>query len=192
MKDHRIAGVRRSMGYFNGFNVALIRAGGLCLWWDDSVKGEVMDSSKHFINASCGLVDSHPDIIPWICGGDFNEFLYDHEKSGGVEVQYNRPRYLEEFMCKLEIMDLGFNGPKFPWRGTQNGQFVEARLDKGLVNDSWLSLWPNTTVTNGMTLGSDHCPILVQCEQKVARRKKFRFEAFWAKDGKCKEIVRGA
>ncbi|KAM1061640.1 hypothetical protein ACFX2A_026644 [Malus domestica] len=59
MNDHRIAGVRRSMGYFNGFNVALIsRAGGLCLWWDDSVKGEVMDSSKHFINASCGLVDS--------------------------------------------------------------------------------------------------------------------------------------
>ncbi|KAM1061639.1 hypothetical protein ACFX2A_026643 [Malus domestica] len=55
-------------------------------------------------------------------------------------------------MCKLEIMDLGFNGPKFPCRGTKNGQFVE----------------------------------------KVARRKKFRFEAFWAKDGKCKEIVRGA
>lgn len=60
------------------------------------------------------------------------------------------------------------------------------------MNDSWLSLWPNTTVTNGTTLGFDHCPVLVQCEQKIARRKKlFRFEAFWAKDGECKEIVRG-
>ena len=112
MKDHRLIGVRRRMWYANGFNVAPIgRAGGLGLWWDDSVLVEVTDSSKHYINASCSLVDSltnfrftgvygtayraekedfwkgmiqnfRPDNTPWIFRGDFNEFLWDHEKSG--------------------------------------------------------------------------------------------------------------
>ena len=59
MKDHRIEGVRRRLGYANGFNVAPIgRAGGLSLWWDDSIIVEVTDSSKHFIDANCRAVNS--------------------------------------------------------------------------------------------------------------------------------------
>lgn len=48
-------------------------------------------------------------------------------------------------------MDLDFNGPKFIGRGTWNGQLVEARLDRVLVNDWWQEIWPNSTVTHGMT-----------------------------------------
>ncbi|KAM1498581.1 hypothetical protein ACFX10_021399 [Malus domestica] len=211
------------MGYCNGFDVAPVgRAGGLSLWWDESVHVIVNDFSKHLIDARCILVDSQtvfrftgvygtsyrtekvefwggmihkfaPDNIPWICGGDFNEFLWDHEKSGGAEVRYNRTRYLEEFMSKLEVFDLGFNGPKFTWRGKRNGQLVEARLDRGLVNESWQTLWPNSRVTNGTTLGSDHSQVIVQCEPRIGKRKRiFRFEAHWANDTDCKEIVKNA
>lgn len=77
----------------------------------------------------------NPDNDPWLCGGDFNEFIWDHKKAGGAEVRYNRPRYLEKFMSKTEIMDVGFNGPKFTWRGMRNGQMVEVRLDKALMNE---------------------------------------------------------
>lgn len=132
-----------------------------------------------------------PDNTPWICGGDFNEFLWDHEKSGGVEVRYNQTRYLEEFMSKLEISDLGFNGPKFTWWGKRNRQLVEARLDRGLVNKSWQVFWPNCLVSIGMTFGSDHNHVLVHCDPKVEKRKKiFRFEAYWANEADCKEIVK--
>lgn len=59
MTNHRIIGVRRRMGYCNGFDVALIgRAGGLSLWWDESVYVIMNDFSKHFIDAQCSLVDS--------------------------------------------------------------------------------------------------------------------------------------
>ena len=54
----------------------------------------------------------------------------DHEKSGGVEVLYNRLRYLEEFMLSAKMTNLGFNGPAFTWRGMRNGQLVEVRLDR--------------------------------------------------------------
>lgn len=38
-------------------------------------------------------------------------------------------------MCKLELMDLEFNDPKYTWKETRNGQLVEARLDIVLVNE---------------------------------------------------------
>ena len=94
-------------------------------------------------------------------------------------------------MNKAELMDMGFSGHKFTWRGTRNGQLVEVRLDRGLVNASWQSTWPNSMVTNGTILGSDHCPVIVRCKPQVeTRRKLFRFEAFWTKDEKCRGIVK--
>lgn len=57
MKDHRIVRVGRRMGYCNGFDVAPVgRSGGLILWWDDSVQVNMRDSSKHFIDATCCIV----------------------------------------------------------------------------------------------------------------------------------------
>ena len=139
------------------------------------------------------ILKFNPVNIPWICGGDFNEFLWDHEKSGGVEVRYNRLRYLEDFMGSLEIMDLGFIGPKFTWRGNRNGHLVEARLDRGLANEGWQSMWPNSSVIIGTCLGSDHCPVIVRSEPKKEKwRKLFRFEASWTKEEKCREIVKEA
>lgn len=58
MKDHRIEGVKQRMGYSNGFNVTPIgRAGGLSLWWDNSITVQILDSSKHFIDARCNFRD---------------------------------------------------------------------------------------------------------------------------------------
>lgn len=55
---------------------------------------------------------------------------------GGAETRYNYDRYLDDFRVGTELMDLEFNGPQFTWRGTQNGQLMEARLDCGLINNN--------------------------------------------------------
>ncbi|CAN6587433.1 unnamed protein product [Malus baccata var. baccata] len=221
MKDHRINGVRRRMGFLNGFNVTPVgRAGGLSLWWDDSLDVEILFSSKHIIDARVMEKGAHrwvrvtgiygtpyrcdkgefwnwmstyfsPSDMPWLCAGDFNEFLWDSEKVGGSPVLYNRPRYLESFLSSSELLDLDFNGPAFTWRGMRNGSLVEERLDRGLCNRIWQDVWPNTTVTHGTVLGSDHCPIIIQTEPNTRKGKKlFRFEAFWAKEADCLEVVR--
>lgn len=68
---------------------------------------------------------------------------------------------------------------------------MEARLDRGLVNDCWQSIWPTTSVQIGATLGSDHSPVVVVCEPQFRKKRKlFRFKAFWIRDRDCKEIVR--
>lgn len=49
-------------------------------------------------------------------------------------------------------MDLGFNGSKFTWRGMRNGQLVEERLDRGMINVLWQECWSNITITHDSTL----------------------------------------
>ncbi|CAN6691397.1 unnamed protein product [Malus baccata var. baccata] len=140
-----------------------------------------------------GWMSSHfsPADIPWLCAGDFNEFLWDHEKSGGVEVLYNRPRYLETFMQATNLWDLDFNGPAFTWHGMRHGHLVEERIDRALINGLWQDLWPNSLVTHKTVLGSDYCPFIIQSDSESMRgRRAFKFEAFWAKENDCDQVVR--
>ncbi|KAB2609074.1 hypothetical protein D8674_012242 [Pyrus ussuriensis x Pyrus communis] len=220
MKDHRILGVRRRLGYVHGFDVSPVgSSGGLNLWWEDNLEVNIIFSSKHIIDAVMRIkgqthwsritgvygtpyrgeknlfwewMVNHftPTDIPWICGGDFNEFLWDHEKSGGVEVLYNRPRFLEEFLSSSQLMDLGFNGPAFTWRGMRKGDWVEERLDRVMANEKWQQLWPNSQVMHETVLSSDHCPvILISNIEGQKGRKMFRFEAYWVSEEECKNLV---
>lgn len=102
------------MGYANSFNVAPVgRAGVQSLWWDDSMKVEIIEVTQNYIDAKCSLVDAQcvfrfagiygtsyraenagfwrgmtqkfrPDTIIWVCSGDYNEFLWEHKKLGGA------------------------------------------------------------------------------------------------------------
>lgn len=59
------------------------------------------------------------DSLPWLCAGDFNEILFQHEKEGGKP----RPQAcLDCFKGALEVCDLedlGFTGDIFTWRNKQ-------------------------------------------------------------------------
>ncbi|KAM1489080.1 hypothetical protein ACFX14_031996 [Malus domestica] len=107
MKDHMIDGVRRIMGFKQGFNMPHVGrsgGGGLSIWWVEDLEVNIHQLSNHVIDAwvrSVGDISwtrvtgvygtayrkekasfwewmSHhfsPSSVPWLCGGDFNEFL---------------------------------------------------------------------------------------------------------------------
>ncbi|KAM1588614.1 hypothetical protein FF1_027652 [Malus domestica] len=155
MKDHRIDGVRRRISFKKGFNVPPVgRSGGLSIWWGEELEVNIHQFFKHVIDVwvrSVGDVSwtrvtgvygtayrkekasfwewmSHhfsPSSVPWLCGGDFNEFLWESEKSGGSQVLYNRPQYLASFLNMAELLDLNFHGSPFTWWGMRNGELVE-------------------------------------------------------------------
>lgn len=121
-----------------------------------------------------------PTEEPGFCGGDLNEFLLDHKKSGDRDEVHTLPCLLHEFMPKMELIDLGFNGPQFTWRGTRNNSLVQERLDHGPVNGIWQTLWPRMSVTHGIVRGSNPCPIVINTNLvQMKRRKLFKFEACW-------------
>nr|XP_028964583.1 uncharacterized protein LOC114827108 [Malus domestica] len=195
------------MGFHYGINVSPVgRAGGLSLWWGDSVEVQSLFSSKHIIDVILRKGgDSNWVRITRVYGtpyredkAEFWEWMSSHFSPAdipwlfwGVEVLYNRPRYLETFMQVTNLWDLDFNGPAFTWHGMRHGHLVEERIDRALINGLWQDLWPNSLVTHGTVMGSDHCPLIIQTESESMRgRRAFKFEAFWAKEIDCDQVVR--
>lgn len=91
-------------------------------------------------------------------------------------------------MDNMELIDQGFTGPKFTWRGTRNNSLVQERLDRGLVNGAWQARWPRTTVTHEMARASDHSPLIIDTDPEgMQTNHMFKFEAFWCKEAGCKD-----
>ncbi|CAL9013278.1 unnamed protein product [Prunus brigantina] len=195
-------------------------AGGLGLWWDNSVEVHILEFSKNVIDSEVtekgGDRSWHiswiygtpyknekadfwnwigtcfqPGEFPWLCVGDFNEILWEFEKKGGRAFHLKSKRYLQDFMNKMQLMDMGFQGQAFTWRGRRaEGVLVQERLDRGLINYSWQEVWPCSVAIHLPAVGSDHCPILIQTEgrrEKASRR--FKFEAFWIADPECGDVI---
>lgn len=88
-------------------------------------------------------------------------------------------------------MDVGSSGPHFTWCNGRSGhQKIRERLDKGLANEEWLSLFPGALVKNLPRFASDHAPIFLDTNGALnAGPKPFRFESCWIKDEGSRVVV---
>ena len=50
---------------------------------------------------------------PWVMAGDFNEMLIDEDKFGGRGVSVNRSLAFKDCLDGCNMVDMGFNGPKY-------------------------------------------------------------------------------
>ncbi|XP_049399720.1 uncharacterized protein LOC125863746 [Solanum stenotomum] len=122
------------------------------------------------------------NATPWYTVGDFNVITDTDEKLGGIP--YNMRKSIE-FIGVIEacgLMDLGFNGPKFTWSNQRGINFrIWKRLDRAMVNDRWLQIMPHTNITHLPSVGSDHCPLLMEMTVRPENHiKYFRFLNCWA------------
>lgn len=82
MKNHKIEGVRRRMGYLNGFDVPPVgAAGGLSLWWNGSVEVNILFSLKNLIHTVM-KIDVECDWMQntWVYGSPYKEEKTDFWK----------------------------------------------------------------------------------------------------------------
>jgi hypothetical protein len=113
------------------------------LWRFTGIYGESKTELKHLTWAL--MQDLHAQCkLPWICAGDFNEVLHQHEKEGGCP----RPQAcMDRFKAALEdceLHDLGFVGDVFTWRNKQfrEEDYIRERLDRAVANDEWRCRFP--------------------------------------------------
>ncbi|XP_026383419.1 uncharacterized protein LOC113278912 [Papaver somniferum] len=109
-----------------------------------------------------------------------------------VPIQYSTEASLiNSKILDLDLVDLGFTGCLFTWSNKRKGfALTEQRLDRGLATESWLLLYPNTTISSMLVIGSDHHPILLNSNPNWKNDNiPFKFFGPWLYHEDCKKII---
>lgn len=176
------------------------RAGGLAIFWKDSVDFRISSNSLHHILGEvfengvrswsfCGIYGwaAHNDksktwnlikevfsnnSLPIIFGGDFNEILDHNEKQGG---QRGHRKGMEDFrktVLDCQLLDLGTKGEFLTWeRGRSKETRIRKRLDRYLCTGDWYSKFDKVEVVSLTRMASDHNPILLNIEGIFGHQK---------------------
>lgn len=216
----RVETVKRRLKFNNVFVVnPRGLSGGLCLFWNDKVQVQVLSSSPNFIHTAveftdtkdgfdCSFIYGNPVFQQrrglwsnllrfqtdkdrqWLCMGDFNEILAQHEKNGICPYHPQRAELFRDFMNISGLMEMELQGCSFTWMSNpRNGVIVKEKLDRVLANWPWRSDHPNAIATALPIVSSDHSPIVFQPFPKEKSGVSFHFEAFWAEHVDCCGVV---
>ncbi|XP_057746261.1 uncharacterized protein LOC130965520 [Arachis stenosperma] len=114
---------------------------------------------------------------------DFNDISDISEKKGRAPPNLAQIRRFRDWMDSCGLMDLGFQGTRFTWRGPiwQGKERVFKRLDRAISNLDWRICFYEACVETLPRIKSDHHPILIKCtgNSHVLKNKPFWFEYMW-------------
>lgn len=204
------------------------RAGGLEVLWNNNVKLKILNFNKNFIDCYVDLCDNnnvwritgiygysdHNKKIQtcnllnriakenynenWLTFGDFNMILKNDDKMGGNLSDQNIIRLFQQTLSNCNLMDLGYEGPKYTWTNNQEGEYhIKERLHRFFATNGWISNYPIYTNYHISHFSSDHNPILLEFYSDMDHKqttnnigKIKRFEQIWAEDEESVQIVK--
>ncbi|XP_029150777.1 uncharacterized protein [Arachis hypogaea] len=123
--------------------------------------------------------------------GDFNEIVAPDESTGAY-FSSHRASLLATTLDDCELFDLKVTGRRYTWyRAVQAGRDLAKRLDRAIVNEAWMTMFPEGYSEILSRLHSNHCPILVRCHgsPRVKGSRPFRFQAAWATHPSYKHVI---
>ncbi|CAN1177890.1 hypothetical protein LINPERHAP2_LOCUS33369 [Linum perenne] len=89
--------------------------------------------------------------LPWLVIGDLNEIINPSERRGDSPSWQQRTFPLRENVDYCSLIDLGWQ------RRDSRFGILQERLDRGLSNISWRSLFPEASILHLPRTYSDHC-----------------------------------
>ena len=116
-----------------------------------------------------------------IIAGDLNVILNQEEKRGGTVVRDPIREYVDELIMDWGVSDIIPAKEKFTWSNKRLGPgHIAARLDRFLVQGSFLLLGLNASSKILAFGGSDHKPILLELRKyQNLNPIPFRFNPLW-------------
>ncbi|PKU67549.1 hypothetical protein MA16_Dca023280 [Dendrobium catenatum] len=98
---------------------------------------------------------------------------------------------MKEFMTNNDYHDIGFNGPNYTWCNNKEGLArIWERLDRIWLNSKSIMDLSNAVVKHLPRISSDHCPILLQIEnKKMHNNREIRFKNMWCSYEVAKGII---
>ncbi|KAK9140402.1 hypothetical protein Scep_010083 [Stephania cephalantha] len=118
--------------------------------------------------------------------------MLKEDKRGGPDRDESLLRGFCDAVMDNGLIHTPLIGYNYTWeRGRCTPRFIEERLDRAMVSDSWLSLHPNATLRNLTAPTSDHSPILLNLTEPLHlnRPYHFRFENAWLKEKGATDLI---
>ncbi|XP_074283518.1 uncharacterized protein LOC141608064 [Silene latifolia] len=108
------------------------------------------------------MVDRHQGQLPWMLLGDFNYVRTLEERISSDPPNLVALGEFNEAIANARLVELNTQGCTFTWTNKQEYDDCKwMKLDRALVNSSWLLAYPDSSVevlTSGI---SDHSPLVV-------------------------------
>ncbi|KAH7840355.1 hypothetical protein Vadar_015873 [Vaccinium darrowii] len=128
---------------------------------------------------------------PWLQMGDFNVVLRSSERIGEFDSQ--AASEFRQCLFEINMEEMVTRGFWFTWTNRRGGGGANmSKIDRVLVNASWLDHFTESEAMAHAPGISDHCSLLVTVLKEVVCRKPFRFFNFWMKHHKFKDIVQNS
>ncbi|PKU71765.1 Putative ribonuclease H protein [Dendrobium catenatum] len=123
-------------------------------------------------------VISQSICTPWAIIGDFNCCRFTNEKAGGLPLSSSNLGDFNNMIFNTGMHDLASIGHFYTWFNQQSNNPIHIKLDRMLVNDLWLSTFPNSYYFVGEPSCSDHSPLLLMNAMNSKRGHRFLFKNY--------------
>ncbi|XP_011083377.1 uncharacterized protein LOC105165918 [Sesamum indicum] len=139
----------------------------------------------------CSLWDSLSTIAiqcvdtPWLVGGDFNA-VRDHSEVCGASGDIRTA--MEEFNYCIQnagLLPLPMQGEWYTWHNCSvNPRNLWKRLDRMLINDTWIARFPTSAYLSLTPRTSDHSPLVLCGDRQQQLGGMFRFDNYLTRSPK--------
>ncbi|XP_058075741.1 uncharacterized protein LOC131224222 [Magnolia sinica] len=131
---------------------------------------------------------------PWLVCGDFNSTVTIEERLGGAP---SFTASMSDFLKAINdssLLDVGFAWSIFTWCNNRSGKGHKwVRLDRMLINTSWISSLPMFKANHLTRSCLDHSPVLMSFnDDTVDFPRPFHFQRMWTTDNDFKRVVKEA
>ncbi|XP_074277813.1 uncharacterized protein LOC141601428 [Silene latifolia] len=133
----------------------------------------------------------NPGPYPWILTGDYNCVRIVEERISDCPPSLPEIDEFNDCIWDAGLVDLHTVGCAFIWSNKHHAGFRKwMKLDRVLVNTTWLSCFPSSFVEALPPGVSDHSPLVITMDPNLSSKPKpFQFLNLWAEDPKFKDII---
>ncbi|KAI0515490.1 hypothetical protein KFK09_008154 [Dendrobium nobile] len=100
-------------------------------------------------------------------------------RTGGTLLSNSKVLDFNNMIFNVAAHDLASVGHYFTWFNQRTDNPIHIKLDRMLVNDSWLSYFPNSFYLVDSPQISYHSPIILQHDQAHQLKHRFLFKNYW-------------
>ncbi|KAH7845446.1 hypothetical protein Vadar_002057 [Vaccinium darrowii] len=152
------------------------------------VYGQNLSGDRRSLWGEMFSLASSIGTTPWIQLGDFNVVRRRSERVVGFDV--GAATEFSACIDSIDMDDMPSKGMWFTWSNKRGGLGdVKSKLDRTLINSTWMDSFPESETTFLPPGVSDHCFILMDILPSVPRRIPFKFFSYWMKHVQFKSEV---